>query len=217
MSQPEQKTVKCPDCGKEIAFTLWSSINTALPNAAEDIISGKLFEIECKHCGLKTTIDYPMLFNDMEHNTWVWYVLPEQVDETVKMFEVTKKGELGSFMHFDRRIVTSQAALREKACILSCGLDDRIVELLKLFILNEIRDQIDGKEVNSIYFNKNEDTSYFELIIDGQPAFIEINMEGYKFLESQFYDAVRAKSADDYFIDSNWAYKFLEEENGQHE
>ena len=48
MSKPEKQTVTCPKCGEMIAFTLWHSINTGMPDAIPDIISGKLIEVECK-------------------------------------------------------------------------------------------------------------------------------------------------------------------------
>ena len=51
MSQPVNQTVKCPQCGADIPFTLWRSINTDVPNAIDDIISGKLFAVECEKCG----------------------------------------------------------------------------------------------------------------------------------------------------------------------
>ena len=66
MSKPEKQTVSCPKCGESISFTLWNSINTDMPNAIEDMISGKLFEVECGKCGYKTHVNYPMLFNDMK-------------------------------------------------------------------------------------------------------------------------------------------------------
>ena len=84
MSIPTKQTVPCPKCGKEIEFTLWQSINNEIPTAMEDVISGKLFEIECKHCGLKTNVNYPILVNDMEHNVMVYYVQPDDTEETEK-------------------------------------------------------------------------------------------------------------------------------------
>ena len=55
MSQPVNQTVKCPQCGADIPFTLWRSINTDVPNAIDDIISGKLFAVECESAGIKRT------------------------------------------------------------------------------------------------------------------------------------------------------------------
>ena len=49
MSIPNKRTIKCPKCGKEIEFTLWQSINTDMPFAIPDIISGKLFERSQEH------------------------------------------------------------------------------------------------------------------------------------------------------------------------
>lgn len=51
MSIPVKKTVPCSNCGKDIEFTMWQSINNEMSFAMKDIISGKLFEIECNVFG----------------------------------------------------------------------------------------------------------------------------------------------------------------------
>lgn len=61
MSIPVKQTVSCPKCGKEIEFTMWQSINNEMSFAMKDIISGKLFEVECKNCGLRTHVNYLFL------------------------------------------------------------------------------------------------------------------------------------------------------------
>ena len=81
MSKPENQTVTCPKCGETIAFTLWHSINTDMPDAIPNIISGKLFEAACKKCGYKTHVNYPLLFNDMLHQVMIYNAVPENVKE----------------------------------------------------------------------------------------------------------------------------------------
>ena len=130
MSIPHKQTVKCPKCGEEIEFTLWQSINTEMDFAIPDIISGKLFEVECKKCGYKTHVNYPMLFNDMIHNVMIYSVAPDSTEETEKALDSLKKMYPGR-----TRIVTDQSTLREKTAIFNAGLDDRVTEILKLIIM----------------------------------------------------------------------------------
>ena len=73
MSQPITHNAACPGCGRELEFTLWQSISTETENAREDIISGKLFDVCCPDCGYKARVQYPILFTDLEHNTWIWF------------------------------------------------------------------------------------------------------------------------------------------------
>lgn len=102
MSIPHKQTVKCPKCGEEIEFTLWQSINTEMNFAIPDIISGKLFEVECKKCGYKTHVNYPMLFNDMIHNVMIYSVAPDSTEETEKALDYAEKNVSRSHPYRDR-------------------------------------------------------------------------------------------------------------------
>jgi hypothetical protein len=46
MSMPLDRRIKCPKCGEMLKYTMWQSINTMMPFARNDIISGKLFEVK---------------------------------------------------------------------------------------------------------------------------------------------------------------------------
>ena len=134
MSIPVKTTVRCPQCGKEIDFTMWQSINDEMPFALKDIITGKLFEAECKKCGKKANVHYPILVNDMAHRVMIYYIFPEDKEQTEKALEFMKNMYDGRV-----RIVTDQASLREKVAIFKEELDDRIIELLKLSILAQMQ------------------------------------------------------------------------------
>ena len=66
-----KQTIKCPKCGADISFTRWQSINTQMNFAIPDIISGKLFDVDCKKCGQHIHLNYPLLFNDMIHSVMI--------------------------------------------------------------------------------------------------------------------------------------------------
>ena len=108
MSISKKQEVNCPNCDSPIPFTFWQSINTMIPNAITDIISGKLFDIHCEKCGYKTRVDYPILFNDMVHKVMIYYIHPDQMEETMKAAEVLK------ITGAKVRIVLSQNELRKK-------------------------------------------------------------------------------------------------------
>lgn len=50
------------------------------------------------------------------------------------------------------RIATSQETLREKAMIFESGLDDRIVEIMKLFALSSARDKFPEAIIEDVFF-----------------------------------------------------------------
>ena len=62
------------------------------------------------------------------------------------------------------RIVTNQNSLREKTLIFKCGLDDRVVELGKLFLNAHAGQQHPDAEFTDVFFNESEGNYYFEFI-----------------------------------------------------
>ena len=203
MSMPKEETVTCPYCGKTVECTSWHSINTELDFAVPDIISGKLFETVCDGCGKILHLDYPLLFNDMNHQVMIDYVPQEKVREAVRASDLMRS--MGGRV----RIVTEQTALREKVAIFDAGLDDRIVEILKLLAVSQIADQLKDKPVEYVYFVPDEEHPALELHAGGENFSLAVNMDGYGNLEERF----REKLADtdmDLFIGPQWALNFLQ-------
>ena len=144
MSIPRKMKASCPNCGSEITFTMWISINTDMEFALPDILSGKLFQIRCGNCGYETRADYPILFNDMVHKMVIQYAFPDAIAEAEKTCrELMQYGPRA-------RIVTSQNELREKAAILNDGLDDRLVEILKYLMLPSWQKQLPGHTIKHL-------------------------------------------------------------------
>jgi predicted nucleic-acid-binding Zn-ribbon protein len=208
MSIPHKQTVKCPKCGEEIEFTLWQSINTEMDFAIPDIISGKLFEVECKKCGYKTHVNYPMLFNDMIHNVMIYSVAPDSTEETEKALDSLKKMYPGR-----TRIVTDQSTLREKTAIFNAGLDDRVTEILKLIIMAQLQEQLSGQELVGVFFVPGDEPK-FEIAFKDGSGYVPVTKEMYENLASQFNDKLSAGD-DEYYIDQDWAMAFLSSPDNQ--
>ena len=204
MSMPIKQTVSCPKCGKSIEFTMWQSINNEMSFAMPDIISGKLFEVECKHCGLKTHVDYPILVNDMAHNVMIYYTHPDRVEETEKALVIMNKLYKGR-----TRIVTDQATLREKVAIFSANLDDRVIELLKAIVMAQIGEQLASEEIHGVFF-VFDDNPRFEIVFDDGSGHVPVNMEFYRKVEEEFRGKKALATDDVVLVDREWAYSLIE-------
>ena len=203
MSMPSKQIVSCPNCGKDIEFTMWQSINNEMSFAMPDIISGKLFEVECKNCGLKTHVNYPILVNDMEHKVMIYYTFPDGAEETEKALEHMKKIYTGR-----TRIVTDQASLREKVGIFNADLDDRIIELLKAIVMAQVQNQLKGTNVQGVYYVV-DDNPRFEIIHDHGSGYVPVDMEFYRKVEEEFFNKEALEKDDEVYIDKTWANSFL--------
>ena len=67
MSKISEETIKCPKCGKESKFVMWSSINTVLdPEMKKKVLTGEIFKFKCNKCGCEARINYSSLYHQME-------------------------------------------------------------------------------------------------------------------------------------------------------
>lgn len=199
MSVPTIRKIKCPKCGKELEVSVWEDINTDVPNAMEDIISGRLFEKECGFCGYKINLVYPILYQDRINKVSIYYVMKDKIEEAVKQASVMSR--FGRY-----RVVASQSALREKARIFSLGLDDRIVELYKLFAGAEIEAQLNGKRINELFFNVSD--GEYKLAIaadDGKSYLFDVNKESLDTMAEDITVKNILRSSEEMcVIDSQW-------------
>lgn len=183
---------------------MWQSINNEIPFALSSIISGKLFEVECSNCGLKTYVDYPILVNDMEHHAMVYYTFPDESKETETAIVGLKKMYDGH-----ARIVTDQASLREKVAIFNAELDDRVIELLKVIVVMQVQDELDGKSAQAVYFIADDDPR-LEIVWDGKSGFITVDMELYDRIKDELFDEELLAQDEDLYVDQDWANSFID-------
>lgn len=201
MSMPLDRRIKCPKCGEMLKYTMWQSINTMMPSARDDIISGKLFEVKCGKCGQVTRVIYPILFNDLEHQVMIYYTPPEGVESVLSSVEIITR--MGS----RARIVTSIDELREKAMIFGSSLDDRVIEVQKQLVIRQVRNQMGGEHFRAMFVN-TEGNPRFEMIVDGQEGYVPLNTDDYADLMEGMSPAFESLK-DEYCINSEWAERFL--------
>ena len=144
----------------------------------------EIFMFSCDECKKKAVIAFPCLINDMEKSFLIWLLAdytPEQkqkLDDELKNIAKTEN-EKNFTDAYVKRIVSSINELKEKIMLIDEGLDDRVVEVLKLLCVNEVSDQLNGAYVQEVRFNKDEGGQWFLMLIfkEGKPNAIPINKE----------------------------------------
>ncbi len=208
MSKPRKETVTCPKCGKQTDITIWDTLNAEMnPKEKQQLLDGSLFRFTCE-CGYTAGIDAGMLYHNMTRHTMVYYVSEECVEQTENMFADIRKHSEFEMADYNYRIVTTQNALREKAIILENDLDDRVIELIKLFYYVHIHDEqpeTDTKEV--LFFT--EDGKWLLQFIGSTSMTAELSADFYEKVRNQFADRLAEVNNDELHIDSSWAMSFL--------
>lgn len=169
MSKISEETIKCPKCGKESKFVMWSSINTVLnPEMKKKVLTGEIFKFKCNKCGCEARINYSSLYHQMEDRIMIYYVQDEEDYESAcNMFSGEDMPEIFEDLMAEKylyRIVTSPEELREKIIIFDNGLDDRVIEIAKIFYIGQAKEQ--GIKVKHIFFDVSSEGNYMFIIFD---------------------------------------------------
>jgi len=163
MARTREEQIKCPSCGGDIKVTLWDSINAQMDmEDAKSLMEGTLFEYVCPFCGTGISVDNPLLYHDMLHETMIFYA--EESDEIKDMIRRTAEDSGNS--NYNNRLVSDRAALAEKAAIFAAGYDDRAMEITKLVYLSQAAEDHPDKKITRAFFLLEEGKPYIEIIGD---------------------------------------------------
>lgn len=209
MSMERKETVTCPECGNVQDFIIWQTLNGDLdPEAKQQLLDGALFHFECKKCGHKSNVDYGMPYHDMMNQVMVYYVDEESVEQTNETM-VDAENKMGFAMpRYRKRIVTDQNSLREKAIIFEHGLDDCVIEIIKLIYLANARKQFPEANIKEVYFLVADGKYILEFIGDC-PLNAEIPTSVYDNIKVDFAERLKASDDKEVIVDVRWASSFL--------
>lgn len=209
MSSERKEQIKCPKCGKNNDFTIWNSLNGDLnPEEKQQLIDGTLFNFKCSSCGYESDVFYNMLYHDMTNNTMVYLVDKDSVEKTKKMMDETEI-KIGIKMpKYRNRIVTAQNELREKAIIFENGLDDRIIEIIKLMYYINAEEKFKDTKIDDVFFLVSNGKYRLEFI--GESCFgVEFTKEIYDDIKNIYIERLNSLGDNEKIIDMDWAADFL--------
>ncbi|MGN0564747.1 MAG: CpXC domain-containing protein [Candidatus Heritagella sp.] len=211
MSIQCHKTINCPQCGEVNEIILWQSLNGDLnPEAKRQLLDGNLFRFRCCQCGYQGHVDYAILYHDMAHKGMIYYVAEDAVAETREMIARAEKRAALDMSDYTKRIVTSQNALREKAILLEYGLDDRVIEVIKLLYFASACQKFPDASIQGVFFLVAEGKYILDFVGD-KPLCAQVPAELYMQMREDCAAKLEA-GGDENVIDMNWARKFMRRE-----
>src|SRR5688572_30481756 len=138
-----QSSLTCSACGKSFTAATAESINvTRMPGARIAILSAEFHRVECPSCHHRSWVDRQFLYTDIKRQQYV-HVFPQaDLLDWPRLEEVAWEVFYGGFKgpagiqamaaEYRTRAVFGPNALADKLRIWDAGLDDALVELLKL-------------------------------------------------------------------------------------
>ena len=146
--------ITCSKCDKENRYEDYSCVG---PDQRESIIDDSIMTYTCPHCGEKTFLKHPLTYIDPVHHFIVQYGQDkEQFFHGVEQIRTTPL-----YKDYIFRYTDSWLSFKEKIMILENDRDDRLMELYKLALKNEL-----DEEVPSLFlFDIKEDDPLMKKIL----------------------------------------------------
>jgi len=221
MSKHSMERIKCPHCGSEADFMIWQSINTTLdPEMKENTRNGDVFRHICKECGENTMVYFSTLYHQMEDHVMIQLNLGDNIEESVEFMKGIFRNDKGEIVDLDikldddyrNRVVTDVNSFREKLMILDAGLDDRVVELMKLCMRGHFHEQNPQMEIEEFLFEiDSEGKKQFAINLgDNKWGTTDFAQDMYDMLAEGFSNYLAKDS--EVVIDMHWALNAFKEQ-----
>ena len=131
MNKPktQEATLRCPFCNTEQQHTLYPVVDLVEnPSLKLGILTDSLFSVRCNECKNQFVVMHEMLVMDKEASFAILLAPDSSLTEVKEPSE-----EIGKFDTL--RLVNTSDELKEKILLLDAGLDDKTIELCKMYLL----------------------------------------------------------------------------------
>lgn len=151
MSLFKAMTVTCPSCGKSISVDAVGSVNAdRRPDLRDEILAGTFQTVTCGECDEAFRLEPDFNYLDAGRGQWIAGMPASRMPQHDDLETVSKEAfdrsygpdsspaaqDIGNDLQ--ARLVFGWPAMREKILIRDCGLDDEVIELLKIDLMRRL-------------------------------------------------------------------------------
>ena len=196
----------CPKCGHKHILKKYGTVNvTEKKKMKEKILKNELFVFRCEECGLYAPLTYDSLYVDDKRKLMI-YLAPVMTGEVQERLD-----SLGAVKGGTKRLVDNINDLKEKIMIADNHLDDRVIELLKIMVINQIKEEMKDDNLVDILFDYSPGNLWFILFFEKKGmGRIPLSLENYRQIERQYRMGILDFSRDDFMkVDLEWAGRIM--------
>ena len=185
--------ITCPACNTEQDYTMRGSVNGAeRPDLKEELLAGRLNVTTCPTCKRNIQVAHPIFYSDPSHKYWIWLLpAPEEADpEELEEIEEVLEDEVPA--DFICRTVREMNEFLEKIRVLEDGLDDRVMEILKMFIMFNTHPEVRKDPESLVYYNRmvhdTEGDEYIQFMAVGryETTTLNLKIDAYTYMQMDF-------------------------------
>ena len=175
-------TVRLSD-GETMVVHLATAVNAErFPEIRTSIIDGNFHRFRHPKTGAPFTVEAPFMYTDMGRNTFFAVHPPKSrfawIDDSDRLEDELQKVPASLSAYDDRhaRVVYGLGELREKLIAQDAGLDDRLVELMKVFLIHEHPFLIQRPRLRLMLNGTDEENVGFVAAFDHDRDAFEVSM-----------------------------------------
>ena len=210
MSQFRMETMVCPNCNKQEALRLWEEINAKEDVTARNrLLDGELFLYRCKKCGYTATTAYNCIYKDFDRKFMIYFAADGDEDGMRMAMDKVEADAKAINPNVEysirRRIVRDGNSMQEKVIIFEADLDDRTIELMKMFYVSSVMENNPDMQIARCYFCIIDDNWRLEMAaVDGRTFAIDVQKELYQAFEDEYREEID-RIGETYFVDADYA------------
>lgn len=206
METKQERGVRCPHCGRVQKITRWRLINRETePLAGLRAKKGTLFTVPCEACGADMRLSYDCMVFDPAHRAMV-YLCPEDHAPDNQTLSALPP-EPG----YKLRLVHTAAELSEKLDIFDSGLEDTVVELVKVFYYAQFQAQKPEETVTDVVFAAAPAPCFRFTCQSGRTYELPLQNDYYKKVQAQYQERIWQRTGAGMLrVDAAWAGGVLE-------
>lgn len=197
-----KSVIECVHCKQSCERTPLTRISPDRdPKIRAKIQDLSLFRWTCPNCGTTMLVEDPCLYHDISGQFMVWLSPDGSKPQT---------GRFDPLSGYTLRYVKDLNAFREKINVLERGLDDRVVEMMKLILFLQLQHDLDVVEL--LFHDLDERTYDFRFVAvlsDGAEQYISMPGMTYQRILQDVQE--RLYTPHDFVqVDMNWAAEGLD-------
>ena len=190
----------CHKCGCVINVNFHSHVDDSMSEEITRIIDGSFFTRKCEKCGESIVLNFPVGYHNIKTNKDVLF-LPINTNAQSQSISIPDNA----------RVTHELFAFIEKVRISEMGLDDKIIELVKVVAYNQVSElgKVPGESLESIGCGVKDDKSLeLDLRCGGRHYLLEVPYQMYLDVEGKFGEILK-RWQEPKVVDMNWSLMFL--------
>ncbi len=206
MTEYRMEELACPKCGHKHTLRKYARINvTEKHHLKEDILKNRLFAFACESCQFSAPLTYESLYLDSKKKLAI-YLAPAMLPETEEELK-----RLNQEIEGTKRLVDNINDLKEKILIADMQFDDRVIELIKIMYIGQIKEEMKDDNMMDILFDYYGAKPCFLVFFEKKGiGRMPLNLEYYRGIASQYSRQIREHSSDSFMkVDMEWAGQIL--------